>query len=248
MEEKLEGKVIIKGKISCLTGLRIGGNAENFEIGGMDNPIIREPINGHPYIPGSSLKGKMRSLLEWSLRKFSEKGGACDCGKADCKPCRIFGTSADKSSQPTRLFVRDAFFTNEAIQLLKKNEDTLIKFAEWKKENTINRLEVSANPRDLERVPAGMDFNFEFVYTVYNHDEAVEDLVTVSETMKLLEDDYLGASGSRGYGKMRFGSIIVDYRDMGYYRSEKETGNLAKYETVSEMNRESFKKLLQTRS
>src|SRR3989338_11494456 len=57
----------ITGIMQCVSGLRIGGSKDTIEIGGMDNPIIRNPLDKFPYIPGSSIKGKMRSLLEWEI-------------------------------------------------------------------------------------------------------------------------------------------------------------------------------------
>ena len=66
MEElRLQGKYIIQGKIKVLTGLHIGGPTTGLNIGGVDNIVIKD-AKGKPYIPGSSLKGKMRSLLEYS--------------------------------------------------------------------------------------------------------------------------------------------------------------------------------------
>ena len=86
----------ITGKIKVVTGLHIGAGNDKVEIGGMDNPIIRNPLTQEPYIPGSSIKGKMRSLLEWHLNKLGTDGKPCSCGNADCKICRVFG-SANKS-------------------------------------------------------------------------------------------------------------------------------------------------------
>ena len=60
---KLEKKIIISGKIIAESGIMIGGNNTAFEIGGTDKQVVRNPINKMPYVPGSSLKGKMRSLL-----------------------------------------------------------------------------------------------------------------------------------------------------------------------------------------
>lgn len=130
---KFSGKYIIKADLRCITGLHIGGTDEGFEIGGMDNPVIKDPITGFPYIPGASLKGKMRSLLEWVVshkdkedneekeiqrirveNMLRQKDGmwsasACNCG--ECDVCIIFGASADTKGQkePTRLTVRDSF-------------------------------------------------------------------------------------------------------------------------------------------
>src|SRR3989338_9001055 len=113
---KFSGKYIIKADLRCITGLHIGGTDEGFEIGGMDNPVIKDPITGYPYIPGSSLKGKIRSLLEWADakvvfdtdKKGNSTGKLCECGTCDI--CIVFGCSASTSAkEPTRLTVRDSF-------------------------------------------------------------------------------------------------------------------------------------------
>src|SRR5574341_2073027 len=117
------GKYIIKTDLRCLTGLHIGGTDEGFEIGGMDNPVIKDPITGYPYIPGSSLKGKMRSLLEWADNKVSIetdnngklKGKLCKGGSCDI--CIVFGCSASTSANDARrLIVRDSFPQKKTIE------------------------------------------------------------------------------------------------------------------------------------
>jgi CRISPR-associated protein Csm3 len=117
----------ITGEIECVTGLHIGGSADQIEIGGVDLPIIKHPISGEPYIPGSSLKGKMRSQLEKRLGKVGEKGDPCRCGKPECLVCRVFGahmnTRHDLGS--SRLLVRDAGLsenTRKANEVLMKDK------------------------------------------------------------------------------------------------------------------------------
>ncbi|CCO07707.1 type III-A CRISPR-associated RAMP protein Csm3 [Desulforamulus hydrothermalis] len=205
--------VTIKGIILCETGLRIGGSNDDIEIGGNDNPIIRHPLTGLPYIPGSSLKGKMRALLE--LRhssKTQETGEPCTCG--NCQVCRIFGTHKAKESKlgPTRIIVRDANLTAEWIEELKvANRDKGIFFSEVKYENLVNRKTGKANhPRPNERVPAGTEFNFEIVLKIFNQDSEKDMLNFVKEGLGLIEKDYLGACGSRGYGKVRFINLTLD--------------------------------------
>ena len=61
---KLEKVVTISGQIECKTGLCIKGSNSDLNIGGADSEVIKNPLTGHPYIPGSSIKGKMRSQLE----------------------------------------------------------------------------------------------------------------------------------------------------------------------------------------
>ena len=121
---KLLGVKKITGKIIVQTGLHIGGDSKTMEIGGMDNPIIRNPATGEPYIPGSSLKGKMRALYEMETGRYRSNGDCCNCGKPDCPVCVVFGSAnnGDKSNNgqdvsklkgPTRLIVRDSFLSEE---------------------------------------------------------------------------------------------------------------------------------------
>lgn len=207
---KLKNYKILKGKIICLTGLHIGGSSEKIEIGGIDNPIIRDPITDLPYIPGSSIKGKMRALLEWKYGKVSTDGEVHKCKQKDCFICKIFGSSAGEETMagPTRLIVRDAYLTDESKEKLKKlKEEKGLPYAEEKTENTINRISAKANPRHMERVPAGIEFNFEIVYRIFEDDENdkndEESFKYVEEAIELLQKDCLGGSGSRGYGKIK---------------------------------------------
>lgn len=222
---ELLGYQKIEGTIKCKTGLRIGGGGETIEIGGLDNPVIKHPISQHPYIPGSSIKGKMRSLLELKLNKIGREGEVHqykedECG-FDCPVCRIFGVAAGAGSPfgPGRLIVRDARLESLEGQV----EDNLTQ-TEIKWENVVNRIRGSAeHPRQMERVPAGAEFSFEMNYRVFNAidqngkgDEGKVDLELfgyVLKGLKLLEMDTLGGSGSRGYGKIDFGTVTVTYLD-----------------------------------
>jgi len=211
---KLEKMRTIKGKIKVLTGLHIGASSENIEIGGLDNPIIKDPLPGSnaPYIPGSSLKGKMRSLIEIKEGRFvpdgKRKGDPCNCGKSDCPVCPVFGTSAANRPEdlgPTRIVVRDAHFSPEWDERFKKGDLPM----EIKYENAINRITGVANPRPLERVPAGVEFDLNIAFKVFEGDP--EDyFTTVLKAMRLLELDALGGSGSRGCGQIKFVDITVD--------------------------------------
>ncbi len=287
MSYKFLGNVVIKGTIYCETGLHMGGIVEGFEIGGMDNPVIRDSVTGYPYIPGSSLKGKMRSLLEWNLEKvfIDEKSGeapphSCDRDPEivektkelenlkgderekkekeieemlqemlqkkmeDCPICRVFGTSAEKArTGPTRLVVRDCWpskDTREEIMDFLEKERGLPK-AEWKMENVIDRVLSQAMPRTMERIPKDSEFRFEMIYAIYDIGDGDKDfdfLKYVFSGMKLLEDSYLGGSGTRGYGKIKFGryeeneggelkvkkGVSVEFRPKEFY----ETGDVNK--------------------
>ncbi len=214
---ELEGYKKIEGIIEVVTGLHVGGSATIIEIGGRDNPIIKHPITNEPYIPGSSIKGKMRSLLEWKLGKIDTNpdnkrtfGEVHQCDKAGCPICTIFGTSADESTAgPTRLIVRDAVLDNDyKTNLKKKNPNwTPIDLSEDKYENTINRITARANPRNFERVVSGARFSFNISYRVFKGNADIKDealFENVIDALKLVENDTLGGAGSRGCGQIQF--------------------------------------------
>jgi len=207
---------IIKGSIKLETGLHIGGSSDRIEIGGLGSPVIKHPVTNEPYIPGSSIKGKMRSLLEWKLNKIDKNDGEPHqwCKDKDCPICRIFGTSSDKANiGPTRLIVRDAFLDKKQVDEYKKKG---ILFTEDKVENTINRITAKANPRHIERAIPGLIFNFEIVYKIIEADDSdmkVSDeklFNYVEQGLQLIENDTLGGSGSRGYGKVKFDYEITE--------------------------------------
>lgn len=200
----------ITGKIKVITGLHIGAGNDKVEIGGMDNPIIRNPLTQEPYIPGSSIKGKMRSLLEWHLNKLGTDGKPCDCGSADCKICRVFGSAnkskdGDKKKGPTRIIVRDAKLSQDWADKFKGGKAII----EEKSENSLNRITAEANPRPIERVVPDVTFDFEILYRIIDMDDNGDtdrkyfDEV-VKKGLKLLQDDYLGGGGTRGNGQIEF--------------------------------------------
>ncbi len=197
----------LKGKISVQTGLHIGGSTETMEIGGVDNPILRDGANNEPYIPGSSLKGKMRSLMEWHLGKLHPKGDPYTSKDPECPISRVFGHNAEKDNPvgPTRLIVRDCFLSEEARQSFKQGQD----ITEVKHENSINRITAMANPRPLERVVPGVTFDLDIAYRVIDTgDGGTTDEQNFSEVvlkaLALVEQDFLGGAGSRGCGKVQF--------------------------------------------
>ena len=239
---QLLGKYVIKGAIRCNTGLHIGGRDEGIEIGGVDNPVIKDPITRQPYIPGSSLKGKLRSLLEWRWMLIGEHRGHQDKFMAyHCEEllnerpvpkeerwehvyalARLFGPASDKSevrikAGPTRLTVRDAFLTPDSVGRIEKDLGEGI-FTEAKSENTLDRVTSMATPRSLERVPAGAEFAFTFIVDIYQEEdrELLRDLFGV---MALLEDTALGGGGSRGHGQVEFKISQVEWRPVAYYVS-----------------------------
>jgi CRISPR-associated protein Csm3 len=259
-----KGTVIIKYSMKALTGLRVGGSKENFDIGGTDNPVIKtlgviENYDGRgnnlpegaPYIPGSSLKGKIRSLVEWAKGRVDymiskanndvEKAGKpCVCGR--CEVCKVFGTGDAKTIEslklnelpgPPRLRVFDAYPIWESMQKLKDVLGENI-FTEIKTENAINRLTSRANPRKVERVPAGVVFFGEMAFHLFAKEDP-ELLKVVFEGMRLLEDDYLGGYGSRGSGKVRFENIEVILRPKAYYFGERLEERLTQKTTVQDI-------------
>ena len=205
--KKISGKIVVK------TGLHIGAGNEKVEIGGMDNPIIRNPLTHEPYIPGSSLKGKMRSIMEWKTGKLEKTGGkVCSCGLADCEICRVFGSANNSDSAndrgPTRLIVRDAVLTNEWKEKFKSG----LPLVEEKNENSLNRITAEANPRPIERVVPGVEFDFEISYRVIDTGDGGKmdrDYFesVVKESLKILQSDYLGGGGSRGNGQIEFADL-----------------------------------------
>lgn len=227
---QLKATVTLHGQIECITGLHIGGSGGGYEIGGMENSVIRNPRDGFPYIPGSSLKGKMRSLMEWAEGKVEKEevkeGKRLDAGRVywsndpDDVISRLFGApaEADRKAGPTRLVVRDATPDEETCRMMKKlEEEQGLPFVEIKTEVNINRITSKpiSGPRSIERVPVGSRFNFEIVFGIYEVDglkvRDIDLLDKVFEALRLVEDSALGGSGSRGSGQVQFrlGNPIV---------------------------------------
>lgn len=203
--ERLVKKIKYTTTITLVTGLHVGGNSENVEIGGIDNPVIKIATkNNQPYIPGSSLKGKMRCLLE-------QIAGAAAVGD-DVTVNNLFGAMENRrkniASSPSKIIVRDAFLTEESEKDLRTCDALDMPYTESKFENVIDRIKgVAEHPRQTERVPAGAVFNAEFVINVWDTDDEKELIALFKKGLNLLENDYLGGSGSRGYGQIRLGDL-----------------------------------------
>ena len=210
---QLKKKIIYQGYITLKTGLHIGGTNAALNIGGPDKFVVRNPLNNIPYIPGSSLKGKMRSLVEI---KEGESVNGKPSNDANTKSGALFGVSGDSdSSRPSRLIVRDApmvtgLETNEELALygLTKNDipdfsNTDLPYTESKTEVAIDRISAKANPRTFERVPAGAQFKLNMVLNIFEGEDEDALKATLEEAIQLLEDDYLGGHGSRGYGHVK---------------------------------------------
>lgn len=243
---QLKGRVFLTFDIEAVTGLHIGGSDTGIEIGGVDKTVIRNPLDNRPYIPGSSLKGKMRSLLEkYKGLKQNQRigqGYIHSCGaeyKGDefkdkgfqeyqsCDVCQVFGVPGERDfSSPTRLVVRDVHMDDESVKKLEDSGRTDLPYTEVKTEVSIDRVTSAANPRQMERVPAGTIFSrAELVYSLFEGSgcqatKDVERLSTVVEGMQLLEDDYLGGLGTRGSGKVKFQKIKVLFRSGEDYLAE----------------------------
>lgn len=278
-QKELAGKIRIESTLLVETGLHIGGGGETLDIGGLDKPVIRDPLTQQPYLPGSSIKGKLRSILERLHNKslnregngiyryesddiasgytdVSTKGSPNQFvffeGARTCQVSRLFGSTGGRNcwipiselrdsvkrvkgvdpqtinglehvkigqgdNAPARLIVRDCHLDPHSAEKLKR-VDTGLYMTEWKFENGIDRITSAANPRQVERVPAGSAFKFELVYTVENETQVIEDLKNLSIALAILEDDALGGHGSRGYGKIKFQQIQFFYRSLDQYK------------------------------
>lgn len=296
LQKRLLGKLYIKSTIEVKTGLLIGGGDGKLDIGGIDKLVIRDPITEHPYIPGSSLKGKLRSILERFLDKpvnresndtwryesddlldgytqakvlliFYEGAGTCQLSrlfgstgkdtwvkKTDADADGITSLNPEKSKKiskinnyqgredengeeyvtvkgrnaPARLIVRDSHLQEESEKKLQKINTGLF-MTERKWENGLDRITSAATPRQFERVPKGAKFDLEMVYTIERNEvanptsvsnnlpieyqQAIEDLENLAIALAILEDDALGGSGSRGYGKVKFFEFKLCYHD-----------------------------------
>ncbi len=221
---KLYGRIFLETEIRALTGLHIGGSNTDLEIGGLDKAVIRNPLTKRPYIPGSSLRGKMRSQMEKLLglpqnrpigqvvihickdqAEFSKNGG--------CPVCTVFGVPAEMEyDNLTRLVVRDAELTDESAVSLQEARTDLL-YGELKTEVAIDRVTSAASPRTIERVPAGSIFGpAELVFGIYEQDDFKRVKIMI-DALQLVEDDYIGGSGSRGSGKVKFEKIRLYLRN-----------------------------------
>ena len=247
-ELKLIGKLILEGEMLCESGLHVGAGKGSLEIGGADNPVVKD-AQGRPYVPGSSLRGRIRSLLEQAtgmavpseLVYISKRKGQevriHQSDRPDDEICILFGRSPGRMEKagggdesgvhatPARLSVFDAPLIPGSItpQMRENLDDEL---TEVKSENAIDRITSQANPRTLERVPAGARFKTRLVMDVLCPEDAPL-FLRVMEGLRLLEDDTLGGGGSRGSGRVSFSKLRLVWRGKNHYASgapEKEIG------------------------
>jgi len=237
-ELKLIGKLLLEGELHCETGLHIGAGKGSLEIGGADNPVVKDAF-GRPYIPGSSLRGKLRSLLEQAtglampceLAYLSKRKGQevriHQSDRPNDEICLLFGRSPGRLERvageplegavatPARLTVCDAPLDLDSITPpMRENLDD--ELTEVKSENSIDRITSQANPRTLERVPAGARFRVRFLLDVLCEEDKCL-LALLAQGLRLLEDDALGGGGSRGSGRVRLAGLRLVWRKRAYY-------------------------------
>lgn len=241
------GKLVLEGEVTCHTGLHIGAGKGSLEIGGADNPVVKDAF-GIPYIPGSSLRGRLRSLLEQTLglavpselvflsKRRGQEVRIHQSDRPDDEICILFGRNSGRMERvsgeatessvatPARLTVYDAPLVLDSItpQMRENLDDEL---TEVKSENAVDRITSQANPRTLERVPAGARFRFRMVLDILcAQDKPL--LARVAESLRLLEDDALGGGGSRGSGRVSFSGLNVNWRGKEYYAKGAAETNL----------------------
>lgn len=203
-ESFMYAKIEITGEIEIVTGMHIGGSSAFSAIGAVDSPVVRDVRTNAPMIPGTSFKGKMRALLAKKYNEVPELSEKPD----DDHECliRIFGSAKKGALKRGRIIFSDMFIKNrEELRAQGVNTITEVKF-----ENSINRLTAVANPRQIERVIRGTVFELQMIYEVEKEDEIIEDFDIIADGMKLLQYDYLGGSGTRGYGKIKFRNLQAD--------------------------------------
>jgi CRISPR-associated protein Csm3 len=245
---KLIGKLILSGELHCETGLHIGAGKGSLEIGGADNPVVKDAF-GLPYVPGSSLRGRLRSLLEQALgltspaelvylsKRRGQEVRIHQSERPDDEICLLFGRSPgrvervegeaieSRAATPARLTVYDAPLDPESITAqMRENLDEEI--TEVKSENSIDRITSQSNPRTLERVPAGARFRVRMVLDVLCEEDKVL-AARLLEGLRLLEDDALGGGGSRGSGRVRFSNLKLNWRNRAFYSTGGAEAELA---------------------
>jgi len=236
-ELKFIGKLILAADLNCESGLHIGAGKGSLEIGGADNPVVKDAF-GRPYVPGSSIRGKLRSLLEQAAglnpsemvylsKRRGQEVRIHQSDRADDDICILFGRNPGRlermsgdaiesaSATPARLTVYDAPLDLDSItpQMRENLDDEL---TEVKSENAVDRITSQANPRTLERVPAGARFKLRIVLDVLcEEDKSLA--ARVAEGLRMLEDDSLGGGGSRGNGRVRIANLRASWRGKAFY-------------------------------
>ncbi len=196
---KWKVNLCFSGKIRLLTGLHIGAGGEALKIGGVDSPVITIPyrskngtVKDLPYIPGSSLKGKLRKMAM-----------ALSAGNGDVET--LFGSGIDKRGPyrgPTRIIIRDSLPTSEWIEKITES-NFYDGGLELKGENWI-KYDGTAKPRFIQRVIPGVEFDVNIILSLYDQDDEKKFIDILKASVAALEDSYLGGNGTRGYGRIDF--------------------------------------------
>lgn len=234
----LIGKLLLDGEMTCETGLHIGAGKGSLDLGGADNPVVKDAF-GRPYVPGSSLRGRIRSLLEQAgglvspadlvylsrrrgqevrIHQSDEPGDEIGLlfGRNPGRMDRVSGDSFESSAaSPARLTAYDAPLDLDSIspQMRENLDDEL---TEVKSENSIDRVTAQSNARTLERVPAGARFKVRFVVDILCAEDR-ELVACLVQGLRLLEDDALGGGGSRGSGRVSFTNWKLTWRARSFY-------------------------------
>ena len=203
----LKGKLLIKGTLKLITGLHIATSGNFSAIGAVDTIVIRDSVTNKPMIPGSSLKGKMRYLLARTKYNSSLETKEIKVENECIK--RLFGSSVPIII--SRLQFQDSLLSDKSIEEFKEVEFDL-PYTEIKYENTINRATGIAKPRQLERVPAGSEFDFKIIYNIEKIEDLKEDMENILLMIDVLEDDYLGGHGTRGYGRVKLKDFSLEVK------------------------------------
>jgi len=221
-------------RLIVLTGLHIGSGNDKVQIGGVDSEVIKDPIKKLPYIPGSSLKGKIRCLLETESENFTNDKlrEVNNAGELNDKLNKYFGVNVpfkkkmenenkerEKRKEelidyetPTRIIFRDLQLS-ENYELNGKTVNYKKDFlegkitTEFKSEISIDRKKgtvTPAGPRTIERVPPQVIFEGDILIRYYDENELKDIKKVLKEGLDLLKNDYLGGSGSRGYGAVTY--------------------------------------------
>jgi CRISPR-associated protein Csm3 len=212
---KLLKHVCIKGTLVCKSGLRIGGTESAIGIGSAENPVIRD-ARGTPYVPGSSLKGKLRSMLEYKYKRVNDFGSPCGCGQefSICPVCTLFGPHKNNNHNlgPSRIIMRDASLTEKSMKEWEIAKSEGKDFTEIKMETSIDRrtgMAARGSLRQQERVNPGTEFQLSMSVRIFEGDNEKKITDVILEGIKLIGNDTLGGSGTRGYGWVEIKDIEV---------------------------------------
>jgi len=181
----------------------------------IDSEVVKHPITNEPYIPWSSIKGRMRALIEMTRWEYGEKTNKKweteyhSVEDPNNKVAKAFGCAWKDEKIASRILVEDFKLViddkikeycefDENNNLIKVRSD----FYEDKAENSVPRfLSWSANPRHIERVPAWVEFEWKIVLTPvegWNYGITAEELKAIlNEWIRLVENFWLGGGVSR---------------------------------------------------